>query len=208
MGIYDAGTADILNDTDFQNLCKFEAIILGSLTDLKAALMIPLDLIMGKFYLQDITLPDSKFTYEPINWDKVAKQTEYPETITLKFLETEEGYVIRYLTLWKDLVAVPAAPEYPTLDKGFGNLGSIASFLLGGFSGKQRIYNDNQDASKKTIWLWPQPADSGFPFQPRRILKGVRPIEISEQTWSQGNKDILMYEVICTIDDVEIPLLI
>ena len=70
------------------------------------------------------------------------------------------------------------------------------------------LHNSSFLAAKRMIHVWPQTTGDAIPLAPRRILKGVAPMEISPITFSQDGKEYLAYDVTCSIDDVEIPLLI
>lgn len=215
-------------DLDLQYNCKYEFLItrnpldsieskstLSSIVNVGAnALGSVVDILVTRLYIDNIDFPGGiSFEYERVNGNNYVKGVSYPDEVTMTFLEDEKGTVRRYLTEWIGSVAVPSV----------SNLGALASAVdatgisvAGNANVKEGTYTfkDNQEQAKRTgLLLMKNASESDFPLPgfdkyPRIMFYGL--VIKANPTYSIGHEktDHMAYNVLFSIDEIKIPLLI
>ena len=188
---------DILQGMDLQQKSRFDFLLFRNpfdsvtgLSNLTGNLLgAGVDIAASKIYVQSITIPTVKIMYDRINGDVYTKDIEYPESIQIKFIEDERGFVMRYLQNWFRQIMVPAS----------------ASNTKRGY-----VFKDNQEAARRTGILLLANSRGKFPTvgYPRITFFGLCPKDIGDITVSHDEKDNLTYDVNFSVRDVRISQLI
>jgi hypothetical protein len=128
-----------------------------------------------------------KFQSERASGDFFVKDLDYPETCTVSFLDTEEGYAMRYLQDWINDVAEPA--DLLNTKKGY-------------------IFKDAQEYAKRTGILLLGTSDGKSLKYPRIMFYGMVPTSIGDISVSQDEGGNLKYTATFAIREIRIPRLI
>lgn len=155
-----------------------------------------------KLYLQSVSFPPSVgFEYTRIHEQQFISGVSHPDTVSLRFLEDENGSTIRYLRLWvNDIYAEPDPSSSVELVKGvFKGFGS--GNLDNGY-----VLRENQVGARRIgIMMLDKKSGEGIPTYPRIMLYGLCIKEIAAVTFDHESKDPLAYDVTCSVDRIFIP---
>lgn len=156
---------------------------LNQITNITDIAGIGSDLAVAKVYVQSIMFnPVLKFIPERINGDVYVRDLEYQESVNIKFLDDERGLVMRYLQDWYNDIAFPS---------------SVTSTKEGW------IFRDGQERARRTGILLLQGGAGKFPgTYPRITMYGLFPMNFSDITISQDEKENLIYDVNFSVREV------
>lgn len=150
-----------------------------------SSILSPIDVFMSKTYIQAVTVSHHGVEYEVAAGQKYPKGVIYPDNITMKFIDSHNGQVRRWLSEWELCVSFPD-PER----RG------------------ERIFCDEQEGAKRTGMLIINTLSNDIPNRfPRTMFYGLAISKIGDIDFSQDNPDYLTYDVEFSVDEVRVPLL-
>lgn len=153
-----------------------------------------------KLHLREITFPvGPTFDYETIHEHKFISKVNFGDNVTLRFIEDEEGTVIRYLMQWmNDTYVMPDVTSILSFPKPLQS---------GRILGTGYALRENQLAAKRTgmVLLEEKGGNRDVPIYPRIMLWGLGIQAIAPVTLNHEDANPLEYEVTCSLDRVYIP---
>lgn len=149
---------------------------------------VAVDALISKTFVQSIQFHAGvKFTTERAGGDFYVKDIEYPESVSITFIDVEEGYVMRYLQDWMNDVAEPA--DLMDSKQGY-------------------IFRDSQEYAKRTGILLLNTSQEKSLKYPRIMFYGLVPRSLGDITVEQGEGGHLLYTVDFAVREVRIPRLL
>jgi hypothetical protein len=192
---------------------RFELILLPSAVSISSVVSIGSTAISGlaglnvaKLHLREITFPPSvSFDYEALHEHKYISKVTHPTTVTMRFIEDEQGTVIRYIMAWiNDTYAQPDPTNL--LEAGQSLITGVTGINLGtGYA-----LRENQLLARRTgmLLLEEKGGNRDAPIYPRIMMWGLGFQSVAEVTLNHEDASPLEYEVTCSVDRVFIPTLV
>jgi hypothetical protein len=165
-----------------QNKNLFEMVILPENLSLSNVGWAVLDTAMTTVYVQSIDMGFFEVEYTRYNHEQVASGIEFPEDISINFIENEESFVRLYLQKWM--------------------AETVALRTFSGIPGDY-VFADNQDGAKKTALIIPQ-MTTGAPSVCWIKLTGLRFKSMEAWDLSQESGEPLYIKVKCAVDNVQL----
>lgn len=175
------GTAELLAYTELQHKNQFEIILYpdmsgGGLSTAKAIKNAIGDSLITKLYVQTIEATFVAFTYERADNKQYIKDVEYPESITMTFLEDEFGTVRDYINNWVKSIA--------TIDDSTGMF----------------VFDNDQRANKRNAIVTPL-GKSGLPSGAWVQFNGLKYMSMEPITFDQASPENMMLSVTFACDN-------
>lgn len=175
------GTAELLANIELQHKNQFEIIMYpdmsgGGRSTIKAIGNALKDSLITKLYVQTIEATFVAFSYERADNKQYIKDIEYPESVTMTFLEDEFGTVRSYMTTWSESIA--------TIDT---------------FTGMY-IFDNDQIANKRNAILTPL-MKSGLPSGAWVQFKGLKYMSMEPITFDQSTPENMIISVTFACDN-------
>ena len=155
-------------------------------------------ILITNLYCQSIEVNFPVVGTEKAADNNYASSIQYPESITVTFLEDEQGTVMRYLQQWHSDIQL-IQTESPAL---FSNLGKDTDTAYG------RVFRDNQEKAKRNGMLLLQKASREFSLYPRIMILGMMLKNIEPFTISDSESGNLTLTTVFSVADVRVPILI
>jgi len=159
---------------------------------------------VANIYLQSINFPPSiGITFERIHETTYASDVVYPGDITVTFIETEKGDVMRMLRSWMADIFVEPDPT------------NLANYIRSGFdlrgakTDNGYVFRSNQRKAKRTgILILRSVKNNKTPVFPRVMMYGLKLASIDNIELDQKNNEPLIITATFSVERVYIPTLI
>jgi len=147
-------------------------------TSVTGVALASLDTALASLYIQSIQVSFFSLEYTQFGHQKSVTELQFPEEVTFTFLENETGFVRSYVNKW-----IKETVFYDFMgDSGY-------------------IFEDNQDAAKKTAIIIPQ-SGLGIPSLAWIRMSGLRFKSLGELTFGQAEGDPMFLDVTCACDQI------
>jgi hypothetical protein len=165
-----------------QNKNLFEVILApGDLSGANIA-MAGLDTSITSLFCQSITTSLFSITYQRYNHEQAPSSLEYPDTVTINFLENDLAFVRIYMQKWmSDTVNLRYTSNIPG----------------------DYVFKDNQDAAKKNALIIPQ-TSMGIPSPCWIKIEGMRYQSMEQLSFDQTAGDPMIIAVTCAVDNIKL----
>ncbi len=184
-----------LLDPQFMNVFEILIYPQNFSLDIGSAAMAALDTVVARLHIQKMTIPFPKFIYEDYGGVKHLIDIEYPEEVTITFLENDLGIVRNYLQYWMNTIAtfdptgISNTMSKMNTDAGVfnpENLGNTDPFINPAMASTYK-FKPNQLAAKRNAKIFLQmasgaPSPAGFVQIEGMKLKGIEDWEIAHDS--------------------------
>ena len=190
----------------YKNLLKDPFFLINFVGGRVAGAMSPVKTIaendrISRFHIQKVSVPFANYVYTRVGNRQYVTDVEYPNEVTLTFLEDSDNSVGKYLMHWMN--------EIHDMDGGsLGGLISGALSLIGGIAGSSvnankamaQKFQSDPGLAKKNATIIPHDAD-GNASDIWYVLEGLSIKTIEPLEYAYGEGDPVAWSVVCAIDN-------
>jgi hypothetical protein len=181
-GIQNEAVKDLLTVFDPQNKNLFEILLAPSNLSFSTAGWAALDTTIMTLHCQSISAPLFSVKYDRFNHEQAAVDLDYPDNVTITFIENELSFVRLYLQKWMSE--------------------TVNMRYYSGIPGDY-YFKDNQNAAKKTALVMPM-TGMNIPSPCWLKLEGLRFASTEDWSFAQTDTDPMIISVTCAVDNVRL----
>jgi len=167
---------------DFQNKNQFLIFFYPSSLSLSlsTAKTLSMDNTITNLYIRSISIPFPSFEYEGLGAQKYISKLNYPEEVSITFIETELGIVKKYLASWFDDIVISDQKDPK----------------------KRFVFRDNQEMSKKDAMVMSQ-TRLGIPAPGWINLKGLKLKNIEDFNFDHDSGEFMTITASFSVEKVK-----